>query len=84
MDTIELGDLVQDTVSGFFGIAVAETRWLNDSCLRIMVQPLATEAVTLPETESFPDLQLEVISRCQLIPKGRHHARLGEFRDVEQ
>lgn len=35
---ITLGKEVKDTISGFKGVAVARTVWLND-CVRIGVQP---------------------------------------------
>lgn len=38
MDTVELGDKVEDMVTGFAGIVVSTTNYLN-GCTRIAVQP---------------------------------------------
>lgn len=35
---LNLGDLVKDTVTGFTGVIVAYTTWLN-GCIRVTVQP---------------------------------------------
>lgn len=38
---IELGDLVRDKISGYEGIVIAETRWLN-MCTRYTLQARGT------------------------------------------
>lgn len=56
-----LGDLVRDTVSGFTGVAVARTEWLN-GCWRITVQPKALDKDGKPAPlETFDNFQLEVV-----------------------
>lgn len=56
---IELGDEVMDTVSGFKGVAVAITKWLN-GCTRISVQPKVDKDGKLPESNCFDEPQLKV------------------------
>ncbi len=36
--TVKLGDKARDTITGFQGIVVAITEWLN-GCIRITIQP---------------------------------------------
>lgn len=56
-----LGDLCRDTVSGFTGICVARTEWLN-GCWRMTLQPKALDKDGKPqEAQTFDDHQLEVI-----------------------
>jgi hypothetical protein len=35
---VELGDLVEDTITGFKGIAIGRTKWIH-GCTRIVIQP---------------------------------------------
>lgn len=57
---IKLGDKVKDTVTGFTGVAVARTEWLN-GCTRWNIQPPMKKDGTLPQCESFDEPQLEVL-----------------------
>ena len=57
MSTIALGDTVKDSVSGFVGVAVAKTEWLN-GCTRWTVQPPVDKEGKLPETATFDEPQL--------------------------
>ena len=63
MKKIELGDKAKDQVTGFKGIVVAITAWLN-GCKRIMIQPqkLGEKGETVP-TECFDEFQVEVIKK---------------------
>jgi hypothetical protein len=61
---IGLGDEVKDSVTGFTGIAVAVTEWLN-GCYRVTVQPRTLDAGKVPASEP----QLEVL-QASVIPCG--------------
>ncbi|MEO8082530.1 MAG: hypothetical protein ABI780_01775 [Ardenticatenales bacterium] len=58
---VQLGDKVRDLVTGFEGIAVASTTWLN-GCERVSVQPVGkNEKGGTFESETFDVTQLEVV-----------------------
>lgn len=57
----QLGDEVKDSVSGFVGVAVAKYSYLN-GCDRISVQPMVNGEGKLPDTATFDDPQLEVLT----------------------
>lgn len=57
---VALGDRAVDTVSGFAGVCVARTEWLN-GCWRMTLQPQALDKHGKPqEPQTFDDFQLEV------------------------
>lgn len=57
---VQLGDEARDTVSGFTGVCVARTEWLN-GCWRMTLQPRMLDKDGKPcETQTFDDFQLEV------------------------
>lgn len=61
MSKINLGDKVQDTVTGFKGIAIGRTTWLH-GCDRLTVQPEGlTKEGKMFETQSFDEPQLIVL-----------------------
>ena len=59
----QLGDLVKDKVTGFKGIVICQSMWLN-GCARLMVQPTTLKDGKPIEPQTFDDLQLEVLSRA--------------------
>lgn len=61
------GDEVKDRVTGFKGIVVAMTTWLN-GCVRITVQPPAKKDGTLPPTETFDSEQIQVVHAGRVSP----------------
>jgi len=66
---VQLGDEARDTVSGFAGVCVARTEWLN-GCWRMTLQPKALDKDGKPqESQTFDDFQLEV-TRAKLQPVG--------------
>ena len=71
-----LGLEVRDVVTGFSGIAVAHTEWLN-GCVRIMVQPRQKKGEnTLAALESFDIQQLEYLDKAPVtMPSGLTAAR---------
>lgn len=58
----KLGKKVKDRVSGFTGIAVSETKYLQ-GCNRIVVQPTVKKDGTLPEAKNFDEPDLIVIDK---------------------
>jgi len=67
---IELGDEIKDTVTGFKGIAVAKTDWLN-GCTRWTIQPSVDKEGKVPPAECFDETQLVLVKRKK-VAQGRH------------
>lgn len=59
---VELGDRVEEAITGFVGIAVARTEWLF-GCVRITVQPEKLKDNKIGETQTFDEPQLKLIKR---------------------
>ena len=59
---INLGDQVKDKVSGFKGVAIAKTEYLN-GCFRIGVQPKVDKDGKSCDAEWFDEPQLEIIGK---------------------
>lgn len=60
MEKIQLGDEVEDTITGFKGVAIGRTTWLT-GCDRIMVQPKGvTKDGKTYEPQSFDEGILKV------------------------
>lgn len=59
---VKLGDRVKDTVSGFSGIAVAKTTYLQ-GCDRIAVQAITKKNEKPISWQHFDEPQLKVIKR---------------------
>lgn len=59
-NTIELGDTVEDVVSGFRGVAIARHTFLYGSN-SISVQPEVERYGVMPEIENFIESRLNVI-----------------------
>jgi len=57
---VTLGERVEDSVSGFKGIAVARHSYLQ-GCDRISVQPVINKDGELPKEVSFDEPQLETV-----------------------
>lgn len=69
MTKINLGDKARDSVSGFAGVCVARTEWLN-GCWRHTLQPQALDKDGKPQgTETFDEFQLELVEAKQ-VPVG--------------
>jgi len=67
---INLGDKVQDTITGFKGIAVSRTTWIS-GCDRIGVQPVVDKDGKMPESQTFDEPQLKLIVKKK-IEEGSH------------
>ncbi len=62
-EAINLGDVAKDKISGFQGVVVAETRWLNN-CRRLTLAPqkLAKDGKTR-DSDTFDEMQLVLVKR---------------------
>lgn len=67
MKEIQLGQEVKDKVTGFKGIAVAKTTFLQ-GCRRIVIQPKVNKEGVMSESQSFDEPDLEVIGHG-ILPK---------------
>jgi hypothetical protein len=63
-----LGDEAKDTVTGFSGVAVSRTEYLN-GCTRVCLQPPIGKDGKLPTYEAFDEPQLRVL-KVQKVPRG--------------
>lgn len=57
---MNLGDKVRDRITGFTGILIAKTEWLN-GCVRAVIQPQALEKGKVIEATTFDINQLELL-----------------------
>ncbi len=81
---IELGDEVADKVTGFKGIAVAMTVWLN-GCVRISIQPKGTDKDGKTfSTEGFDVEQLKVLKRGAVVLKEKVPATGGPMPEPQR
>lgn len=57
---LKLGDKARDKISGFTGVVVAMTEWLN-GCLRITIQPQELKDGKPIENHTFDAEQIEIV-----------------------
>lgn len=62
MNQIKLGQVVKDRITGYKGVVISETRWLN-GCLRYMVQSQKLVDDKPTEAQCFDVEQLEVLTK---------------------
>ena len=67
---IALGDVAQDSITGFKGVVVAVTEWLS-GCRRVTIQPQALHDGKPIESETFDETQV-VVLRSKETPEGSH------------
>jgi len=60
VEELKLGDDVKDRISGFSGVVVAITDWLN-GCRRITIAPKELDSGKLLGSETFDAEQVELI-----------------------
>ena len=65
--SVNLGDVCEDVVTGFNGVAVCVSRWLH-GCERVTLQPPVGDDGKLPETATFDAPQLRVIVAGHVAP----------------
>ncbi len=63
-DEFKLGDVLQDTISGFKGVAVASTEWLN-GCVRVTLQPQELREGKPIDGHVFDVEQLAMVKRAK-------------------
>jgi len=63
---IKLGQKVEDRVTGFTGIAVSRTEFLQ-GCCRIEVQPTIDKEGKIPDLGCFDEPQLKVVGNGLLV-----------------
>lgn len=61
MARINLGDKARDTITGFAGIVVAETKWLH-GCVRLTLQPQELKDGKPIDSMTFDEPQLEPVT----------------------
>lgn len=67
MATIQLGDKVKDMVTGFEGICVARTQWLN-GCVRVMVQSDKLDKDGKPQdAQAFDEPQMVITKAGKVV-----------------
>lgn len=78
---IDLGDRAKDRVTGFSGIVVAKTVWLN-GCWRLTLQPEDVDKDGKPrEPQTFDSLQLDLIA-AGAVPSGNREEQPKPSRGV--
>ena len=82
MDKSVLGKMVEDKITGFKGIAVAITHWLN-GCTRVSVQPRELHEGKVVKEDWFDDTQIRVLSDGLHKKKGQEKAVGGPQCDPE-
>lgn len=65
---VKLGDDAKDTISGFRGIVVAVTDWLNGG-QRITIQPQKLDAGKPIDSHTFDVEQIEVVKAAKPVVK---------------
>lgn len=60
MSTVRVGQKVRDKITGFVGIVIARTEWINQ-CHRITVQPGIDKDGKVPESYTFDEPQAEIL-----------------------
>jgi hypothetical protein len=63
---IQLGDKVKDRVTGFTGIVISRTEWLN-GCIRIGIQPQELKDGKSIEAEWYDAQQVEILESGAIV-----------------
>lgn len=63
MSTIQLGDRVKDSITGFTGIVTVVSYWLN-GCIRVGVQPEEMKDGKPGEAQHFDAVQLRIVEHA--------------------
>lgn len=78
--TIKLGQKARDIVSGFTGVAVARTEWMN-GCTRVTLQPPIDKDGKMLDQHTFDEPNLVVVEDT---PSVNHDANRGGPRPEPQ
>jgi hypothetical protein len=74
---VQLGSTARDTITGFTGVVIAITEWLN-GCVRITLQPREMKDGKPLENNTFDVQQIEVVeANHYLEPAPAKHATGG-------
>jgi hypothetical protein len=77
-DRPRLGDLAKDIVSGFTGIVIARTEWLN-RCVRVTLGPTKLQKDGKPaDNQTFDEEQTQVIKPGHIVPRSLQVETVGE------
>ncbi len=79
---INLGDKVKDGVSGFTGIAIGRTVWLQ-GCDRVIVQPPVGKDGKLPDCATFDEPQL-ILIKAKVVKKAKSDKTGGYDINISQ
>lgn len=71
---VEKGDRVQDVITGFEGIVVCITDWLN-GCIRVGVQSDKLKDGKPLNAEYFDEVQVEILKKGEI--KSHHQLQAG-------
>lgn len=61
-EEIQLGDIARDKITGFEGVVIANTQWLN-GCDRLTLKPRKLKKGVSLQSEAFDRPQLELVER---------------------
>lgn len=75
---VNLGDEVQDTVTGFKGIVVAKTDYIH-GCTRVAVQPKVGKDGKVPDSATFDAPALKILKSAVI---KRSHNNIGGPKDT--
>lgn len=65
MDTIELGDVAKDNITGFTGVLVAKTIWLH-GCVRLTLQPQTlNKDGKVIESDTFDEQRVVLVKKVK-------------------
>lgn len=67
-EPVELGDTVEDKITGLAGVAIGRTEWMN-GCSRVCVQPKELKDGIPVESTTFDESDLRIVSRPEVAPK---------------
>ncbi len=62
-DKVQLGDRVQDCVTGFKGVVVSQHNYLH-GCTRFSVQPKINKGGEYPDVATFDEPQLKLLKKA--------------------
>ncbi len=57
---MKLGDTARDTITGFQGVVIGETKWLH-GCKRLVIQPRELKDGKPIDAQSFDEPQVELV-----------------------
>lgn len=60
MSEINLGDIAKDTITGFEGVVIGDTKWLH-GCRRLTIQPRELKDGKPVEAMSFDEPQMVLV-----------------------